>query len=144
VPRRVKRKVAQRLRQPLAAPAVLNGTWALDLMHDAHYGGRRVRTLNVLDESNRQSLAIDVATSVPSARVVRFMEQLIQMYGRPTAVRVDDGSELTAQTFVDSREQQAIELRHLQPGKPDWNACIEQFNRSHREGALSAYVFESL
>jgi putative transposase len=71
VPRRVKRKVLQRLRQPLAAPAVLNGTWALDFMHDALYGGRRFRTLNVLDEGNRQGLAIDVGTSsrVPASYV---------------------------------------------------------------------------
>jgi len=62
----------QRLRQPLAAPAVLNGTWALDFMHDALYSGRRFRTLNVLDEGNRQGLAIDVGTSIPSTRVVRL------------------------------------------------------------------------
>jgi putative transposase len=144
VPRRAKRKVPQRLRQPLAAPAVLNGTWALDFMHDALYGGRRFRTLNVLDEGNRQGLAIDVGTSIPSARVVRLMEQLIEVYGRPAAVRVDNGPELTAQAFVDWCEQQAIELRYIQPGKPDQNAYIERFNRSYREEVLSAYVFESL
>ena len=144
VPRRVKRKVPQRLRQPLAAPTVLNGTWALDFMHDALYGGRHFRTLNVIDEGNRQGLAIDVGTSIPSARVVRLMEQLIEVYGRPAAVRVDNGPELTAQAFVDWCEQQAIELRYIQPGKPDQNAYIERFNRSYREEVLSAYVFESL
>jgi putative transposase len=144
VSRRVKRKVPQRLRQPLAAPAVLNGTWALDFMHDALYGGRRFRTLNVLDEGNHQGLAIDVGTSIPSARVVRLMEQLIEVYGRPAAVRVDNGPELTAQTFVEWCERQAIELRYIQPGKPNQNAYIERFNRSYREEVLSAYVFESL
>jgi len=133
MPRRVKRKVPQRLRQPLAAPAVLNGTWALDFMHDALYGGRRFRTLNVLDEGNRPGLAIDVGTSIPSTRVVRLMEQLIELYGRPAAVGVDNGPELTAQAFVDWCEQQAIELRYIQRGKPDQNAYIERFNRSYRE-----------
>ena len=123
---------------------MLNGTWALDFMHDALYGGRRFRTLNVLDEGNRQGLAIDVGTSIPSARVVRIMEQLIEVYGRPAAVRVDNGPELTAQAFVDWCERQAIELRYIQPGKPDQNAYIERFNRSYREEVLSAYVFESL
>jgi putative transposase len=70
---------------------VLNGTWALDFMHDAFYGGRRFRTLNVLDEDNRQGLAIEVGTSIPSTRVVRVMEQLIEVYGRPAAIRVDNG-----------------------------------------------------
>ena len=101
LPRRAKRRVPQRLRQPLAAPAVLNGIWALDFMHDALYGGRRFRTLNVLDEGNREGLAIEVGTSIPSTRVVRVLEQLIEVYGRPAAIRVDNGPELTAQTFVD-------------------------------------------
>jgi putative transposase len=72
------------------------------------------------------------------------MEQLIEVYGRPAAVRVDNGPELTAQTFVEWCEHQAIELRYIQPGKPDQNAYIERFNGSYREEVLSAYVFESL
>lgn len=144
LPRRTKRRVPQRLRQPLAAPAVLNGTWALDFMHDALYGGRRFRTLNVLDEGNREGLAIQIGTSIPSARVIRLMEQLIEVYGRPAALRIDNGPELTAEAFVDWCRQKAIELRYIQPGKPDQNAYIERFNRSYREEVLSAYVFESI
>jgi putative transposase len=144
VPRRAKRRIPQRLRQPLAAPAVLNGTWALDFMHDALYGGRRFRTLNVLDEGNREGLAIDIGTSIPSARVVRFMDQLIEVYGPPSSIRIDNGPELTAQVFVDWCKRKSIELRYIQPGKPDQNAYIERFNRSYREEVLSAYVFESL
>jgi putative transposase len=143
-PRRAKRRLPERVRQPLQAPAVLNGTWALDFMHDALYGGRRFRTLNVLDEGNREGLAIDVGTSIPSARVVRVLERLIEVYGRPAAIRVDNGPELTAQVLVDWCQQQAIELRYIQPGKPDQNAYIERFNRSYREEVLDAYLFESL
>jgi putative transposase len=144
LPRRTKRRVPQRLRQPLAAPATLNGTWALDFMHDTLYGGRRFRTLNVIDEGNREGLAIEIGTSIPSARVVRVMEQLIDLHGRPGSVRLDNGPELTAETFVDWCQRQGIELRYIQPGKPDQNAYIERFNRSYREEVLSAYVFESI
>jgi putative transposase len=42
-------------------------------MHDTLYGGRRFRTLNVIDEGNREGLAIEIGTSIPSARVVRVM-----------------------------------------------------------------------
>jgi transposase InsO family protein len=66
------------------------------------------------------------------------------VYDRPGAIRVDNGPELTAQVFVDWCAQQAIEVRYIQPGKPDQNAYIERFNRSYREEVLSAYVFESL
>jgi putative transposase len=144
LPRRTRRRVPQRVRQPLAAPAMLNGTWALDFMHDALYGGRRFRTFNVLDEGNREGLGIEIGTAIPGARVVRVMDRLIEIYGQPDAFRIDNGPELTAQVFVEWCERKGIELRYIQPGKPDQNAYIERFNRSYREEVLSAYVFESL
>ena len=68
LPRRTKRRLPTRLRQPLLAPARLNETWALDFMADALYDGRGFRTFNVLDEGNREALAIEIGTSIPSAR----------------------------------------------------------------------------
>jgi putative transposase len=144
LPRRTKRRVPTRFRQPLVSPSTLNGIWALDFMEDALYGGRRFRTLNVLDEGNREALAIEIGTSIPAARVVRVLEQLLSIYGRPEALRLDNGPELTAQVLTDWCQQQAIALRYIQPGKPDQNAFIERFNRTYREEVLDAYVFASL
>jgi len=144
LPRRTKKRVPTRLRQPLIAPSTLNGIWALDFMQDALYGGRPFRTLNVLDEANREALAIEIGTSIPAARVVRVLEQLVTIYGRPRALRLDNGPELTAQVFTDWCQEHAIELRYIQPGKPDQNAFIERFNRSYRNEVLDAYVFASL
>ena len=94
-------RLPKRLRQPLDAPPVLNGVWALDFMSDALYGGRKFRTLNVLDEGNREALAIDVAYSLPSVRVNRVLDELVAAHGRPQAVRVDNGPELISETFVE-------------------------------------------
>lgn len=144
LPRRTKRRLPTRLRQPLEAPPVLNRVWALDFMSDALYGGRKIRTLNVLDEGNREALAIDVAFSLPSARVIRVLGELVAVHGRPQAVRVDNGPELISEAFVEWCQARGIEVRHIQPGKPDQNAYIERFNRSYREDVLDAYVFGSL
>ena len=113
-------------------------------MADALYDGRGFRTFNVLDEGNREALAIEIGTSIPSARVIRVLDDLIQLYGRPTRVRVDNGPELTAEAFVDWCGAQRIAIGYIQPGKPDQNAFIERFNRTFREEVLDAYLFDSL
>ncbi len=58
---------------------------------------------------------------------------MIDLHGRPEAIRCDDGPEQTSQCFTDRRRDQDIEIRFVQPGKPDQNACIERFSRTHRE-----------
>ena len=113
-------------------------------MHDALYGGRPFRTFNVLDEANRESLAIEVGVSIPAARVIRVLAQLVELYGRPAALRLDNGPELTAQAFTDWAHAQGIALLYIQPGKPDQNAFIERFNRTYREEVLDAYIFVSV
>jgi len=78
---------------------VLNQIWALDA--DSLYSGRAFRTLNLIDEGNRQVLGIEVAHSIPSLWVIRVMEQLIELHGWPTVLRLDNGPELTAIAFTD-------------------------------------------
>lgn len=144
LPRRMKRRVPMRLRQPLVAPARLNETWALDFMADALYDGRAFRALTIIDEGNREALAIEIGMSIPSARVIRVLDDLIRLYGRPTRVRIDNGPELVAEAFVEWCAAQRIGLGYIQPGKPDQNAFIERFNRTYREEVLDAYLFDSL
>ena len=62
-------------------------------MTDSLYSGRAFRTLNLIDEGNRQALGIEVAHSIPSLGVIRVMEQLIELYGKPRALRLDNGPE---------------------------------------------------
>jgi putative transposase len=142
--RRTKRRVPARDPLPLDAPDALNVVWSLDFVHDALYDGRRFRTLNVLDDDNREGLGIEVATSIPSQRAIRFMEQLIELHGKPDALRLDNGSELTSHAFVDWAKDRSIALRFIDPGKPNQNAYIERFNRTYRDEVLSAYLFESI
>lgn len=142
--RNAKKRLVTRERQPLSVSAVVNRVWALDFMHDTLYDGRPFRTLNVIDEGNREALRIEVGTSIPAARVVRVMDQLIEVYGRPEAIRLDNGPELTAEVFVHWAQDHGVKLLFIQPGKPNQNAFIERFNRSFREEVLNAYLFNSI
>ena len=142
--RNAKKRLVTRERQPLSVSAVVNRVWALDFMRDTLYDGRPFRTLNVIDEGNREALRIEVGTSIPAARVVRVMEQLIEVYGRPEAIRLDNGPELTAEVFGQWAQDHGVKLLFIQPGKPNQNAFIERFNRSFREEVLNAYLFNSI
>ena len=113
-------------------------------MSDSLYQGRRFRTLNILDEGVREALAIEIDTSLPAERVVRTLQQLAAWRGLPRAIRLDNGPELTAQRFTTWCAVQGIELRHIQPGKPNQNAFIERFNRSYRTEVLNRWLFGSL
>jgi len=72
------------------------------------------------------------------------MEQLIELFGKPDALRLDNGSELTSIAFTEWCARKDIELRFIQPGKPDQNAYIERFNKTYRAEVLDAYVFDSI
>lgn len=113
-------------------------------MRDTLYDGRIFRTFNVIDEGNREALRIEVGTSMSAIRVVRIMDELIEVYGKPAAIRLDNGPELTSQKFVEWAETHQIELRYIQPGKPNQNAFIERFNKSYRDEVLDANLFNTL
>jgi len=128
----------------LHGSARLNQVWALDFMRDTLYDGRPFRTLNVIDEGNREALRIECGTSIPSARLVRAMNQLIEVYGAPEAVRMDNGPEMTSETFTEWAKEKGIALLFIQPGKPNQNAFVERFNRSFRDEVLDANLFNSI
>ncbi len=122
LPRRTKKRLPRRERQTLEVPMQANALWSMDFMADTLYGGRRFRTLNVLDEGVREALAIEIDTSLRAERVVRVLEQLKDWRGLPRAIRCDNGPEYTAQPVVDWCRDHGIELRYIQPGKPNQNA----------------------
>lgn len=142
--RKPKKRLPARTAQPLAVPEQRNQTWSLDFMSDALSTGRTFRTLNVIDDFNREALWIEVDTSLPAERVVRVLEQLLVGRGKPASIRMDNGPELISQRLENWAQARHIELLHIQPGKPAQNAYIERFNRTYREEVLDAYLFEDL
>lgn len=144
LPRRCKKRLPDRPRQPLDLATEPNRCWALDFMHDALYCGRRFRTLNVIDEANRECLAIEVGMSIPSARLIRVLSRLIDCYGPPDAIRLDNGPEMISDAFTEWAAAKGISIRYIQPGKPNQNAFIERFNRTYRTEVLDAHLFANL
>jgi putative transposase len=118
--------------------------WSLDFMHDSLANGRTIRTLNIIDEFNREGLWIEVDTSIPAARVVRVLDMLALWRGYPKQLRLDNGPELISQTLADWASEHDVALAFIQPGKPAQNAFIERFNRTYREAVLDAFLFHTV
>jgi putative transposase len=142
--RRTKKRVPKRDPMPLHVPARPNQVWSADFMSDALYNGVRFRTFNVLDDFNREALAIEIDTSLPSTRLVRVFEQLKAERGLPDVLRTDNGPEFLGETFVRWCKAHGIFIDYIEPGKPNQNAYIERFNKSYRNEVLNTWLFRTL
>jgi putative transposase len=129
---------------PLIQPIQPNVCWSVDFMRDSLSNSRRFRTLNVIDDYNREALLIRPAASLPANYVTLLLEQLADIRGYPSIIRVDNGPEFIASTFKKWAEKKGIFIQHIQPGKPAQNGFIERFNRTYREDILDTYIFDDL
>lgn len=142
--RKGRKRLPSRSPEPLAVPAQANQCWSMDFMHDALHCGRKFRTFNVVDDFNREALAIEIDLNLPAARVTRTLDRVIAWRGKPMKVRVDKGPEFVSLALADWAEEHQVELEFIQPGKPTQNSYIERFNRTYREEVLDFYLFRNL
>ncbi len=142
--RKHKRRLPTRDPLPLAVPIAVNQVWSADFMSDALRDGRRFRTFNVIDDFNREALAVEIDTGISAVRVTRILDQIAARRGLPACIRFDNGPEFTALAVADWAEENGVELAFIKPGRPMQNGFIERFNRSFREAVLDMYIFETL
>ena len=113
-------------------------------MSDGLYGGRRFRTFNIIDDFNRECLAVEVDTAITCRRLIRVFERLRSERGLPDVLRVDNGPEFLSGDFVTWAESAGMMIQYIQPGEPNQNAYIERFNRTYRDEVLNLYLFHNL
>lgn len=89
--RKSKQRLPVRNPAPLATPEALNQSWSVDFMHDALICGRRFRTFNIVDDFNREALAIEIDLNIPAQRVVRVLDRIVATRGYQVKMRMDNG-----------------------------------------------------
>lgn len=142
--RRSRKRLPERVKQPLCVPTALNQCWSLDFMSDALSDGRKFRVLNVIDDFNRESLAIEVDTSLPARRVERTLDAIVKERGLPANIRSDNGPEFISAVVEQWCERNKVSWQYIQPGRPMQNAYIERKNGSMRRELLDAYAFDTI
>jgi putative transposase len=143
VPRkRPRRRVATGRPRPLPA-ARANHVWAYDFVFDACANGQQLKCLTVIDEFTRECLAIDVAGSIRSGRVIEVLSKLVSVHGAPAYLRSDNGSEFVSRAVLRWLNESNISTACIDPGKPWQNGSNESFNGKFRDECLSMQWFKN-
>ena len=95
----------------------------------------------MLNDFNREALRIAIETNLPTARIVKALDELIEMRGKPKRLRMDNGPEFVSRLLTEWAKRRGIVLQFIQSGKSTQNAFIERFNRTYRTEILDCYVF---
>lgn len=116
----------------------------MDFMHDQLSDQRSYRLLNIIDDYNREGLAMEVDISLPAERVIRTLEQVIEWRGKPKEIRCDNGPEYISTKLQRWAALQKVKLIYTQPGNPQQNAYVERFNRTVRYDYLNQGIFTNI
>jgi putative transposase len=118
--------------------------WCMDFAHDTCASGTRFKCLAVLDEASRECLALHVATRIPGEAVADVLKAAFERYGKPEALRCDNGPEFTSWSLKLFLEDQGVRHLLIQPGSPWQNGYAESFIGTFRAECLDAEVFDNM
>lgn len=144
LPHKPRKRLNQIESKPLNIPLTPMTEIAMDFMSDCLEDGRRIRTLNIIDQYNRMCLGIFIDFSMPSVKVIECLERVFSIYGKPKCIRTDNGPEFISKRFRVWLHERGIEHIRIQPGKPAQNGIIERFNRTYREDILDSNLIFNL
>jgi putative transposase len=130
--------------QPSVIPAAPNQVWSMDFVSDRIENGRRLRIFNLIDIYTKECVGNIVDSSIGSYRVTRELDRIIEFRGKPKAIICDNGPEFTSGKMFDWSQTNKVDLKFIQPGKPQQNAFIESFNGRMRDECLNVNLFNSL
>ena len=137
-----RRRVSSSRPRPLPATA-MGHVWAYDFVFDRCANGQHLKCLTVVDEFTHECLAIDVAGSIRSGRVIEVLSRLVSVHGSPKYLRSDNGPEFVSQAVLKWLTVANIDTAHIDPGKPWQNGTNESFNGKFRDECLSMEWFRN-
>jgi len=124
-------------------PFKANMVWAYDFVFDTTAQGQQIKCLTIVDEYTRECLAIDVAGSIRSRRVIEVLSRLVSIHGAPLFLRSDNGPEFVSLAILQWIADSGIGTALNDPGKPWQNGTDESFNGKFRDECLSLEWFRS-
>ena len=141
--KRPRKRIRGTAREVPERPVVANQVWSYDFVFDSAANGQQLKCLTVVDEGTSEGLAIDVAGSIRSRRVIEVLARLVATRGAPKVLRSDNGPEFVSRALLKWIADAGIESALIEPGKPWQNGTCESFNGKFRDECLSVEWFRS-
>jgi putative transposase len=141
--KRPRKRIRGTARDVPEAPVLSNEVWSYDFVFDHCANGQVLKCLTVVDEGTREGLAIDVAGSIRSRRVIDVLARLVAERGAPKVLRSDNGPEFVSHALLKWIASEGIASALIEPGKPWQNGTCESFNGKFRDECLSIEWFRS-
>lgn len=142
--RKARKKLRSQARESLAVAVRANQRWSMDFIFDVLENGRRIKSLNIVDDYTRECLAAEIDTSLGGLKVVRILDMLRDMRGLPEAITMDNGPEFTSRVMDEWAWRNKVKLAFIDPGKPVQNAYAESFNDKIRKECFNENWFPNL
>jgi putative transposase len=105
--------------------------------------GQQLKCFTVIDEYTGECLAIDIAGSIRSVRVIEMLSGLISLDGAPQYLRSDSGPEFVSRAILRCLAAANINTAYLDPGKPCLNGMNEPFNGNFRDECFIMQWFKN-
>ena len=144
VRRRKRKKVPVGERQPLLRPTAANQVLSMDFVFDRTAEGRVLKCLTIVDDATHEAVAIEVERAISGQTLTRILDRLALSRGLPRVIRSDNGKEFCGKAMVIWAHERGVQLRLIEPGKPNQNAYIESFNGRFRDECLNEHWFTSV
>lgn len=103
-----------------------------------------IKCLTVVDNATNESVVIEAEYAIGGQHLTRILDRVCCERGVPKVIRTDNGPEFIGAAMLSWAYRRGIELKLIEPGKPNQNAYIESFNGRLRDECLNEHWFTSL
>jgi transposase InsO family protein len=142
--RRRRKKIPVSERQPLIRPGTANEVGSMDFVFDRVASGRTLKCLTVVDDATHEAVAVMAEHTIGGDHLTRILDGICSQRGKPRVIRTDNGPEFVGKAMLTWAHRHGIDLRLIEPGKPNQNAFVESFNGRLRDECLNERWFTSL
>jgi putative transposase len=142
--RRRRKKIPVSERQPLIRPGAANEVWSMDFVFDRVASGRTLKCLAIVDDATHEAVAVMAEHTIGGDHLTRILDGICSQRGKPRVIRTDNGPEFVGKAMLTWAHRHGIDLRLIEPGKPNQNAYVESFNGRLRDECLNEHWFTSL